>query len=106
MLIYGVLEELRKTRIEKVLNMDCRALDRRILAEFKEYTGKVNEQNLKGQQGRRKTEKNSERNVGKWKNLYGLFSQVVIFYSVEYFTLFWSVLDFQTFIIGWAGENG
>ena len=37
--------------------MDCRALDRRILAEFKEYTGKVNEQNLKGQQGRIKTEK-------------------------------------------------
>lgn len=47
MLLYGVPEELRKAKIEKVLAMDYRALGRRILAEFKEYIEKVNEQNLK-----------------------------------------------------------
>ena len=47
MLLYGVPPELRKAKIEKVLAMDYRALGRRILAEFKEYIKKVNEQNLK-----------------------------------------------------------
>ena len=47
MLLYGVPEDLRKTKIEKVLAMDYRALGRRILAEFKEYIEKVNEENLK-----------------------------------------------------------
>ena len=47
MLLYGVPEELRRAKIEKVLAMDYRALGRRILAEFKEYIEKVNEQNLK-----------------------------------------------------------
>ena len=47
MLLYGVPPELRKAKIEKVLAMDYRALGRRILAEFKEYIEKVNEQNLK-----------------------------------------------------------
>ena len=47
MLLYGVPEELRNTKIKKVLDMDYRALGRRILAEFKEYIDKVNEQNLK-----------------------------------------------------------
>lgn len=47
MLLYGVPEELRKTKIEKVLAMDYRALGRRILDGFKEYIDKVNEQNLK-----------------------------------------------------------
>ncbi len=47
MLLYGVPEELRKIKIEKVLAMDYRALGKRILAEFKEYIDTVNEQNLK-----------------------------------------------------------
>ena len=47
MLLYGVPEEIRKAKIEKVLSMDYRALGRRLLAEFKEYIDKVNEQNLK-----------------------------------------------------------
>lgn len=47
MLIYGVPEELRKVKIQKVLDMDYRALGRRILAEFKEYIKKINEENLK-----------------------------------------------------------
>ncbi len=47
MLLYGVPDELRKTKIEKVLAMDYRALGRRILTEFKEYIDKVNEEKLK-----------------------------------------------------------
>ena len=47
MLIYGVPEELRRQKIEKVLAMDYRGLGRRILKEFKEYIEKVNEDNLK-----------------------------------------------------------
>lgn len=47
MLLYGVPQELRKMKIEKVLAMDYRALGRRIFAEFKEYIEKVNAQNLK-----------------------------------------------------------
>lgn len=47
MLLYGVPDEVRKTKIKKVLAMDYRALGRRILAEFKEYIDKVNEQKLK-----------------------------------------------------------
>ena len=47
MMIYGVPEELRKTKIEKVLAMDYRGLGRRILKEFKEYIDKVNEENMK-----------------------------------------------------------
>ena len=45
--IYGVPEELRTIKINKVLAMDYRALGRRILSEFKEYIEKVNEENLK-----------------------------------------------------------
>ena len=47
MILYGVPEELRRAKIEKVLAMDYRALGRRILSEFKEYIDKVNEENLK-----------------------------------------------------------
>lgn len=47
MLLYNVPEQLRKTKIEKVLAMDYRALGRRILNEFKEYIDKVNEDKLK-----------------------------------------------------------
>ena len=46
MLLYGVPEDLRRTKIGKVLSMDYRTLGRRILAEFKEYIEQVNEENL------------------------------------------------------------
>lgn len=47
LMIYGVPEELRKVKIEKVLAMDYRALSRHILADFKEYIENINEKNLK-----------------------------------------------------------
>ena len=47
MLLYGVPESIRQTKINKVLSMDYRSLGRRILGEFKEYIEEVNEQNLK-----------------------------------------------------------
>ena len=47
MLLYGVPEDLRKIKIQKVLSMDYRAMGRRILAEFREYIDKVNEDKLK-----------------------------------------------------------
>ena len=46
MLLYGVPDELRKTKIDKVLSLDYRSLGRRIFVEFKEYIDQVNEQNL------------------------------------------------------------
>lgn len=46
MLLYGVPDELRRAKIEKVLAMDYRTLGRRILKEIKEYIEQVNEQNL------------------------------------------------------------
>lgn len=36
--IFGVPEELRKTKVAKALGMDYRAVGRRLLAEFREYT--------------------------------------------------------------------
>lgn len=47
MTIYGVPKEIREMKIKKVLDMDYRALGRRILLEFKEYIEKVNEENLR-----------------------------------------------------------
>ena len=47
MLLYGVPEELRRKTIKEVLEMDYRALGRRILNEFKEYIDKTNEEALK-----------------------------------------------------------
>lgn len=47
MLIYGVPEELRKVKIEKVLAMDYRAIGRRLLGEFRDYIEMVNEENLR-----------------------------------------------------------
>ena len=47
MLLYGVPDELRKIKIDKVLNMDYRAISRRLLGEFREYIETVNEENLK-----------------------------------------------------------
>ena len=47
MLLYDVPEDLRRSKIQKVLSMDYRALGRKILADFKQYISEVNEQNLK-----------------------------------------------------------
>ena len=47
LLLYEVPEDLRRTKIQKVLSMDYRALGRNILADFKQYISEVNEQNLK-----------------------------------------------------------
>lgn len=46
MMIYGVPEELRQVKIEKVLAMDYRGIGRRIVQEFAKYIEKVNEQAL------------------------------------------------------------
>ena len=45
--LYGVPEEVRRAKIEKVLSMDYRALGRRLLGEFKEYIEKTNEEALR-----------------------------------------------------------
>lgn len=47
LMLYGVPEQLRRQKIEKVLAMDYRGIGRRILKGFKEYIDKVNEDNLK-----------------------------------------------------------
>ena len=47
MTIYQVPEYMRKSKIQKVLAMDYLAMGRRILAEFRAYIDKVNEENLK-----------------------------------------------------------
>ncbi len=47
MMLYGVPNELRSQKIEKVLAMDYRNIGKRILKGFKEYIDKVNEENLK-----------------------------------------------------------
>jgi hypothetical protein len=47
MLLYGVPDELRKQKIEKVLAMNYRRIGQRILQGFKEYIDRVNEENLK-----------------------------------------------------------
>jgi len=47
MLLYGVPDELRRRKIEKVLAIDYRALGQRILKEFRAYIDRVNEENLK-----------------------------------------------------------
>ena len=46
MLLYGVPEEIRKTKIEKVLAMDYRGIGRRILKEFKEHLDRTSEEEL------------------------------------------------------------
>lgn len=42
--IYGVPEEIRKQKIQKVFNMDYKRIGRRVLAEFKQYVVEKNEQ--------------------------------------------------------------
>uniref|UniRef100_UPI004057B58B hypothetical protein n=1 Tax=Agathobacter sp. TaxID=2021311 RepID=UPI004057B58B len=44
--IYNVDEQTRTAEIEKVLQMDCRQLGKRILAEFIKYVKKTNEHTL------------------------------------------------------------
>lgn len=46
MMLFGVPEELRKTKIDKVLNMDYRAIGRKVYEEFKEYVIETNEHAL------------------------------------------------------------
>ena len=47
MLLYGVPDDLRRAKIERVLNMDYRSIGRRILKEFRNYIERVNQDNLK-----------------------------------------------------------
>ncbi len=47
LMLYGVPEELRRQKIDKVLAMDYRGIGKRILNGFKEYIDKVNDENLK-----------------------------------------------------------
>ncbi len=47
LILYGVPEQLRRQKIEKVLALDYRSIGKRILKDFKEYIDKVNEENLK-----------------------------------------------------------
>ena len=42
--LYGVPREIRAQKIRKVLDMDYRALGRRVLCEFREYIERVNEE--------------------------------------------------------------
>ena len=41
---FNVPEELRKTKIQKVLGMDFRSIGRRVLKEFKEFVQKTNDE--------------------------------------------------------------
>ena len=47
LILYGVPQELRRQKIEKVLALDYRNIGKRILQGFKEYIDKINEENLK-----------------------------------------------------------
>ncbi len=44
--IYNIDEEARKKEIEKVLEMDCRGISKRVLQEFVYYVEKTNEETL------------------------------------------------------------
>jgi len=46
MILFDVPEEIRKTKITKVLNMDYRAIGRRVYEDFKKYVTETNEHNL------------------------------------------------------------
>ena len=46
MMLFGVPEELRRTKIKKVLAMDYRAIGRKVYEEFKEYVTETNEHAL------------------------------------------------------------
>lgn len=42
--IYGIPDEIRKQKIQKVFSMDYRSLGKRVLQEFREYVEQANEQ--------------------------------------------------------------
>ena len=46
MLLFGVPEEIRKMKVEKVLDMDYRAIGRTVYENFKRYVTETNEHNL------------------------------------------------------------
>ena len=46
MSLFGVPEQVRQTKIDKVLSMDYRAIGSRVYEEFKEYVTRTNEQAL------------------------------------------------------------
>ena len=46
MMLFGVPEELRRAKVEKVLAMDYQAIGRRLYGEFKQYVTETNEQAL------------------------------------------------------------
>ena len=46
MMLFGVSEELRRTKIKKVLAMDYRAIGRKVYEDFKRYVTETNEHNL------------------------------------------------------------
>ncbi len=54
LMLYGVPEELRRQKIDKVLAMDYRGIGKRILNGFKEYIDKVNEENLRNANKKKK----------------------------------------------------
>lgn len=43
MMLFGVPEELRRAKVQKVLAMDYRAIGRRVFADFKQYVSETNE---------------------------------------------------------------
>ena len=55
MTLYGVPDEIRAQKIKKVLDMDYRALGKRLLREFREYIERVNEEALKQAIARKKS---------------------------------------------------
>lgn len=55
LMLYGVPEELRRQKTERVLGMDYRNIGRRILKGFREYINRVNEENINEAQHASKT---------------------------------------------------
>jgi len=60
--LFGVPEELRKAKIEKVLALDYRALGHRLLLGFPEYVAKVNKEQMRNGK-RKKTSKEGKDSV-------------------------------------------
>ena len=46
MMLFGVPEEIRQRKIQKVLSMDYLSIGRKVYADFKQYVTETNEQNL------------------------------------------------------------
>ena len=67
MILFGVSEETRKIKVEKVLAMDYRAIGRKVYEDFKKYVTETNEHNLVEMQNAKckmqnRGEKNGKRN--------------------------------------------